>query len=249
VQTAAVWAAAQANSAGAWRTFFDQWTGHSTSTQRAVLEEALRSTAGVEALVSALEAGILAAQELPASSRDALGTLRDERLRQRAQPILAAAAPADRAEVVARYAKAAPSRGDTVRGARVFQQHCQTCHEMQGVGHKLGPDLASVASRQSDLLIADILDPNQQVTPDYLNYIVVTIDGRVVSGLIVGETTESVTLRREEGRQYTILRRDIEELRSTGKSIMPDGLEKLITPDQLADLLEFMRQPDAAQLK
>jgi putative heme-binding domain-containing protein len=249
VQTAAVWAAAQANSAGAWRTFFDQWTSHSTSTRRAVLEEALRSTAGLEALVSALEAGILAAQELPASSKDALGTLRDEPLRQRAQPILAAAAPANRAEVVARYAKAASGRGHTARGARVFQQHCQTCHEMQGVGHKLGPDLASIASRQSDLLIADILDPSRQVLPDYLNYIVVTTDGRVLSGLIAGETTESLTLRREEGRQETILRRDIEELRSTGKSIMPDGLEKLITPEQLADLLEFMRQPEVAQLE
>jgi putative heme-binding domain-containing protein len=249
VQTAAVWAAAQANSAGAWRTFFDQWSSHSTSTRRAVLEEALRSTAGVEALVSSVEAGILAAQELPACSKDALATLRDERLRQRVQPILDTAAPANRAEVVARYAKAAPGRGDAVRGARVFQQHCQTCHEMQGVGHKLGPDLASVASRQSDLLIADILDPNQQVSPDYLNYIVVTTDGRVLSGLIAGETTESVTLRREEGRQETILRRDIEELRSTGKSIMSDGLEKFITPEQLADLLEFMRQPEVAQLE
>jgi putative heme-binding domain-containing protein len=249
VQTAAVWAAAQANSAGAWRRFFDQWTSHSISTRRAVLEEALGSTAGVEALVSALEAGILAAQELPASSRAALGTLRDEPLRERVQRILAAGAPANRAEVVARFAKAVPRRGDAVRGAHVFKQHCQTCHEMQGVGQKLGPDLASVASRQSDQLLADILDPSQQVSPDYLNYMVITTDGRVLNGLIAGETTESVTLRREEGRQDTILRRDIEELRSTGKSIMPDGLENLITPEQLADLLEFMRRSEIGHLE
>jgi putative heme-binding domain-containing protein len=120
---------------------------------------------------------------------------------------------------------------------------------MQGVGQKLGPDLASVASRQSDLLIADILDPSQQVSPDYLNYLVVTTDGRVLNGLIAGETTESLTLRREEGRQDTVLRRDIEELRTIGKSIMPDGLEKLITPEQLADLLEFLRQPEVEHLQ
>jgi putative heme-binding domain-containing protein len=93
-------------------------------------------------------------------------------------------------------------------------------------------------------LIADILDPSQQVTPDFVNYLAVTKDGRVLSGMIAGETTESVTLRREEGQQDTIRRSDIEELRATGKSLMPDGLEAKITPDQLADLLEFLRNPN-----
>ena len=76
----------------------------------------------------------------------------------------------------------------------------------------------------------------------------VTKDGRVLNGLIAGETTESVTLRREEGQQDTIPRSDIEELRASGKSIMPDGLEEKLTPDQLADLLEFLHHPDAKLL-
>jgi putative heme-binding domain-containing protein len=197
--------------------------------------------------VSALEADILAANELPASTRDALGTLHDKSLLQRVQPILAATVPANRAEVISRYAEVARRRGDAARGAGIFKQNCQTCHAMQGVGPKVGPDLSSVASRQSDLLIADIFDPSQQVSPDYINYLVVTTDGRVLNGLIAGETTESVTLRREEGQQETVLRRDIEELRATGRSLMPDGLEKVVTPEQLADLLEFLRHPEAEQ--
>jgi putative heme-binding domain-containing protein len=112
----------------------------------------------------------------------------------------------------------------------------------------VGPDLASIASRRTDLLIVDILDPSHQVSPDFVNYVAVTTDGRVLNGLIAGETTESVTLRREEGRQDTIRRGDIEELRASGKSIMPDGLEDKLTPDQLADLLEFLHHPDATQL-
>jgi putative heme-binding domain-containing protein len=76
----------------------------------------------------------------------------------------------------------------------------------------------------------------------------VTNDGRVLNGVIAGETADSVTLRREEGQQDTIPRADIEELRATGKSIMPDGLEQKLTSDQLADLLEFLRQPDASHL-
>ena len=76
-----------------------------------------------------------------------------------------------------------------------------------------------------------------------------TKDGRVLNGLIAAETTESVTLRREEGQQDTILRNDIEQLRASGKSMMPDGLEQKLSPDQLTDLLEFLHNPDVHQLK
>jgi putative heme-binding domain-containing protein len=180
--------------------------------------------------------------------REVLGQLHDESVRRRVEPILATVAPANRADVLARYADVASRRGDAARGAGIFKLHCQTCHAMQGTGQKVGPDLASVASRRTDLLIADILDPSQQVSPDYINYLAVTKNGRVLNGLIVGETSDGVTLRREEGRQDTIPRSDIEELRASGKSIMPDGLEEKLTPDQLADLLEFLQHPDAQLL-
>ena len=248
VQSAAVRAAALANSPGAWQSLFRQWAGHTTSTREVMLAEALRSSAGIDALVSALEAGILSAQELPASTREILGQLHDEPLRRRIQPILASVIPASRAEVLTRYANVASRSGDAARGADIFKQNCQTCHAMQGVGHKVGPDLTSVASRRTDLLIVDILNPSQQVSPDYVNYLAVTKDGRVLNGVIAGETTESVSLRREEGQQDTIPRSNIEELRASGKSIMPDGLEEKLTPDQLADLLEFLHHPDVKLL-
>jgi putative heme-binding domain-containing protein len=248
LQTAAVWAIAQMDSLRAWHALFDRWAKHTTATRQAMLDQAPRSTTGADALISALEADILAAEELPASTREVLGQLKDQSLRDRVQPILAEVTPADRAAVVARFADVATRRGDALRGAQVFKQKCQTCHAMQGVGQKVGPDLASVASRRAELLIADIFDPSQQVTPDYVNYLVVTKDGKVLNGVIAGETAESVTLRREEGQQDTISRGNIEELRASGKSIMPDGLEEKLTPDQLADLLEFLRQPDASHL-
>jgi putative heme-binding domain-containing protein len=249
VQSAAVWAAAQANSLEAWDALFSQWTNHTTATRQAMLDQVFRSTAGTNALVAALEQDTLSAEELSFSIKLALGQLQDESLRRRVQPILDAVTPADRAEVLARYADVASQRGDPARGASLFKQNCQACHAVQGVGHKVGPDLASVASRRTDLLIVDILDPSQQVSPDYVNYLIVTKDGRVLNGVIAGETTESVTLRREEGQQDTIRRSNIEELRASGKSIMPDGLEQKLTPDQLADLLEFLHHPDVNQLE
>jgi putative heme-binding domain-containing protein len=108
--------------------------------------------------------------------------------------------------------------------------------------------LASVAARRSDLLLVDILDPSQQVLPDYVSYLAVTKDGRVLTGLIAAETAESVTLRREEGQQETLPRSKIDQFRASGKSLMPDGLEQKLTPDQMADLLEFLHHPDVYQL-
>jgi putative heme-binding domain-containing protein len=248
LQAAVVRAAAYANSPGAWKTRFSQWASHTTLTREVMIAESLRSSAGTNALVSALEGGILSAGELPASTREVLAQLHDETLRGRVRPLLASIIPADRTEVLTRYAKIATRSGDAARGAGIFKQNCQTCHAMQGVGKKVGPDLASVASRRKDLLIVDILDPSRQVSPDYVNYLAVTKDGRVLNGIISSETSESVTLRREEGQQDTIPRSNIEELRATGKSIMPDGLEAKLTPDQLADLLEFLQHPNVSQL-
>jgi putative heme-binding domain-containing protein len=244
VQSAAVWAAAQSSSRGAWQELFRRWPSHTRLTREAMLNQALRSPGGTDALIRALEDEIISVQELSASMRRGLRDVRDESLRRRIEPILDSITPDDRQKILARYADVVSRRGDATRGAAVFKQHCQTCHAMQGIGQQSGPDLASVAARQNDLLLADILDPSGQLTPDYVSYVVVTKEGRILSGMIAAETADSVTLRREEGQQDTIPRSNIDEFRSTGKSLMPDGLEQQLTPDQMADLLEYLHYPN-----
>ncbi len=76
-------------------------------------------------------------------------------------------------------------------------------------------------------------------------YTLVTQQGQVLSGLLASETATSVTLRRAEGAQDFVLRSQIEELRATGKSLMPEGLEQNLSPQDVADLLDFLAQPDA----
>jgi putative heme-binding domain-containing protein len=249
LQSAAVWAAAQANSSSVWNALFHRWASHTRTTREVQLAQSLRSPAGIHALVESLEADIVTAEELPSSIWEVLGQMHDEPLRRRLQPLLAALVPADRSEVLARYSDVTDRRGDSTRGAGIFKQHCQACHAMQGIGHRVGPDLASVASRPNDQLLVDILDPSRQVSPDYVNYLVETKDGRILTGLIAAETADSVTLRREENQQDLVSRSNIEQLRATGKSIMPDGLEQKLSPDLIADLLEFLHHADVSQLK
>ena len=151
----------------------------------------------------------------------------------------------DRRAVVARFEPQLTAVGDRSRGAVVFQKQCSVCHQVQGRGQRVGPDLSGIGSRPKEALLIDLFDPNRQITPDFLSYTLVTRQGQVVTGLLAAETATSVTLRRAEGAQDVVLRSQIEELRSSGRSLMPEGLEQTLAEGDVADLLAFLAQPDS----
>ncbi len=135
--------------------------------------------------------------------------------------------------------------GKAERGRNVYERRCATCHRFGNTGHAVGPDLVSVQNKSpADLLIA-ILDPSREAQPNFIAYNVITAQGAVYSGIIAAESSAGVTLRRAEGKEDKILRNQIEEIASTGKSLMPEGLEKDIPPDQMADLIAFIKSPSA----
>jgi putative membrane-bound dehydrogenase-like protein len=249
VSMAAARGLAQLNDAASAAEVYASWSRLPVSSRQAVLAAATRSNASTESLLAALEANTLLVGELPVTVRAGLAELRDGVLKGRAAKLLAESPLGNRQEVVTRYLAAARIQGDRTRGAALFKEHCLACHSVQGHGGRVGPDLAGVGSRRNDLLVIDILDPSRNVTPDFVSYAVATSQGQVLSGLIVAESADSITLRRAGGEQDTIARGAIEELRSTGKSLMPDGLEEKLAPEQLADVLEFLRQPDRGLLE
>ena len=116
------------------------------------------------------------------------------------------------------------------------------CHAHSGEGGKVGPDLSGMAAHPKSELIVHILDPSRSVEGNFIQYTVSTTDGRTKSGLLAGETKTSIDLLDAEGKKHTILREDIDELASSKKSVMPEGYEKSIPPEGLADLLEFLAQ-------
>ncbi|HEV3167866.1 MAG TPA: c-type cytochrome, partial [Isosphaeraceae bacterium] len=123
---------------------------------------------------------------------------------------------------------------------------CATCHRAEGQGTQVGPDLATVTGRTPEDLLTHILDPNREVPPSYLNYTLATSDGRVVSGLIADESATAVTLKRAEGATDVIPRSRIEQIASTGLSLMPEGLEQGVDPQAMADLIAYVRSLQAA---
>jgi len=142
--------------------------------------------------------------------------------------------------VIATYQESLGLSGDVARGEKVFRRECIACHRIGKEGHDVGINLATVKNRTAGEVLVHVLDPNREVSPNFFEYIVVTDDGRTSTGVIAAETATSITLRRAEGKQETILRDNIEEITSSGISLMPEGLEKKVTVSEMADLLAFL---------
>ena len=160
-------------------------------------------------------------------------------VRARAVKIFTTAQPR-RQDVVEAYQKSLRMSGDRERGKAIFKEKCSACHRLEGVGRQVGADLAAIRDRGIDSVLLNILDPNRDVMPQYQSYVVATTSGRVVTGMIADETANSVTIRKPDGGDETVPRHQIEELRSTGLSFMPEGLEKQINVPAMADLLAYI---------
>jgi putative heme-binding domain-containing protein len=206
----------------------------------AVLPVLLARPERARALLDQVEAGTIRRAELDSTQLDFLMNHRDPDLRQRALRLLAGTVAGDREAVVAQFRPALTLTGDAARGRKIFQERCASCHRLGGEGFALGPDLVSVRNAGKEKMLVNILDPSREVLPQYLAYEVETRDGESLLGVVIQETAAQVTLRQAYGREAVIPRAEIVSLRSRGKSLMADGLEEGLTPQDLADLLEFV---------
>jgi len=162
-------------------------------------------------------------------------------VRERARKLFAASrATAQRAEVVASYQPALDLDGNPADGREHFRRVCSACHRVERIGTAIGADLKAIRNRGMPAIMLNILDPNRDVLPQFVTYLVITNDGRTHTGLIQSESANSITLRRPDNTDVTILRIDIDEMQSTDRSFMPEGLEKQLDMQAMADLLAYL---------
>lgn len=203
--------------------------------------EALFSrTAWTSALLDAIEAGSFNPATLDSVRTQALRNHPDAALRARAETLLAAHSPRRREEVVDQYQSVLAMEGDAARGRTIFETNCAQCHRIGETGFAVGPDLTTMTNSGPDKILVNILDPNREVNPQYINYTIDTLDFETLSGIIASESATSVTLKRANGAADTILRVNIESIRSENLSIMPEGWEETIDPQAMADLIAFL---------
>lgn len=248
VQLAALRALAEQTGPAVAERIVGQWKAMSPASRREAAEVLFSRTEWIGALLSAVESKALASSEIDPLRLKQLREHADAAIRDRAAKLFGAStdASAERAAVLKTYQAALNREGNREKGKTVYQQHCATCHQAEGLGVAVGPDLATVATRSPDDLLVHILDPNREVASNYLNYNVATVDGRVVSGIIASESASALVLKRAEGVSEVVPRDQIEEIGSTGISLMPEGLEKEMTPADTADLIAFIRSIQSA---
>jgi putative membrane-bound dehydrogenase-like protein len=221
--------------------FLKSWRAYTPALRREVAEALLSRPHRTLALLKEIEAGSVKPADLdPARVRQLLQHGRAE-IRDLARKLLQESLPADRKEVVARYQPALKIKGAPARGRDIFQKHCATCHRVGGVGIDVGPDISDSRTKTAEALLTDILNPNQAIDNNYISYVVTTKSGKVLTGIIASETATSLTLRRAEGQTDVVLRQDVEEITSSGVSLMPEGVEKSISLTEMADLIAFLK--------
>ena len=133
-----------------------------------------------------------------------------------------------------------PARGEAVYSREDMQ--CMTCHAIGGVGGKVGPDMTSLgASAPIDYLIESIYKPNAKIKENYHSVNILTVDGLVLTGIIVGSDNNEVILRDARNKLVRIPKDDI-EFQKPGKSLMPEGLVDRLTQQEQVDLIKFLTQ-------
>jgi putative heme-binding domain-containing protein len=206
-----------------------------------VLDVLLQRPDGPQVVLEALGAKRFLPQDVPLSARQRLLGHPSREVRERAGKLFTDRVDPDRDRVVRAYQPALRLKGDLGRGLKVFARSCAACHRLGEVGQAVGPDLAMVRDKPADWFLPALFDPSRAVDGRYVNYTAVTRDGKVFTGVLAEEGGNSITLVGLTGQRQVILRADLEELSSTGKSAMPDGLEKELGPRDVADLIAYLR--------
>jgi putative membrane-bound dehydrogenase-like protein len=220
---------------------FRSWRSYSPGIRSQVTDVLFSREEWLAATLAAMERGQVLPFEIDAAHRPRLLQHKNESGRQRAAKLLAGPIDPDRQSVVESYRSVVGMKGDARRGAQIFAKTCASCHELGGVGHRVGPDLASLGDKSPESLLIAILDPNRAVETRYINYVALTRTGLTLTGVLSSETGNSITLVGPEGKEQVILRKDLEELVSSNKSAMPEGLEKDLKPQDIADLIAHIR--------
>jgi len=216
-----------------------RWEAMSPRMREAAAGLMVKRPARAKALLDAIAAGKLRRGDLSGSQAAALRQSSDKSVKELAGRVLAAPT-GRRDDVVKAFTPALELKGDPKHGQEIYLAKCSSCHRLGGEGSALGPDLVTVKNAGKEKMLTNILDPNREVAPNYTAYVVETKDGDSQVGIIAAETASAVTLRMSFGIEATLPREDIKSMRSAGLSMMPEGLEEGMKPQDLADLMEFV---------
>jgi putative heme-binding domain-containing protein len=199
------------------------------------------------ALLHGIQTNVIQPSVLSTTETRFLLNHQDKGVRDLAKTVLAAAPASSRQQVIDSFMPALDLKGDPVHGKKIFTERCFSCHRLGGEGFALGPDLVTVKNTGKEKIVVNILDPNREVRPDFISYLVETKEDESLIGLVANETSTTITLRQAYGRQDVINRSRIKKMQSLGQSLMPEGLEIGLVAQDFADLISYIESADAGK--
>jgi putative membrane-bound dehydrogenase-like protein len=241
LRLAAVTALSAQRDPGVGAVFLDQLSSQTPAVRSAMLDALLSQTERMGQLLDRIEAGEIKPREIDTVRANRLVNSRDKTIQGRARKLLASALPADRAEAMKKYEACLELKTDPLHGKEVFRRNCSTCHKIADVGVDVGPSIGDARTKTPAQMLVDILMPSRAIDNNFVSYSVVTDDGTQFVGIIIAETPTSVTLKMPEAKTVSLLRSNIEALRSNGVSLMPEGLERNMTLQDMADVISFIK--------
>jgi putative heme-binding domain-containing protein len=130
--------------------------------------------------------------------------------------------------------------GDPVAGRAAFNKVCAQCHKIYGEGQEVGPDITSNGRNDFDQLLSNVFDPSLVIGPGYQATTIATTEGRVLTGLLAENGDERVVLKIQGGKLETIPRGQVDEMKTSDLSLMPEEIEKQFSAQEIADLFAFL---------
>lgn len=247
IQAAAIQTLAQYRDAGISELLIERWSKLTPALRTKAVETLLSRPTWSTAFLDAIEQGQIGRGDLDPARVELLKKHPNKVLANRIRKLFVNTTLPRRKEIVQQYQSTLKLDSDPLKGKQVFKKVCSACHRLEGVGTAVGADLKAIRDRGKASVLLNILDPNREVKPQYMSYSLVTDGGLVLSGMIANESVNSITIRKPDGTEVTVLRINIDELRSSGLSFMPEGLEKQIDKQSMANLIAYLMSQTSAK--
>jgi putative heme-binding domain-containing protein len=215
------------------------WAGASPSHRELLLSELLGNPAHHTGVLDAVEEGRLPASAVGTARRASL--LKNKAIAERAAKLLGTGAAPDRQKAFESAKAALALKPDAKHGAELFRNACAICHRLERGGHAVGPDLFDIRGQTKENILFHIIVPDAEIAPAFTAYLVTTKDGRTLSGIMASETPASLTLRGPLAQETVLPRSEVAKLEALPSSLMPAGLEQGMSPQDLADLLGYLK--------
>lgn len=218
--------------------------------QRAVIETLASRKAYAEALLEALKMNQIQPSAVPVQVARTLKNLLGKKFTDvyGALPVVGA----EREHLIKKYKKlckpSAVAAADASRGRAVFQKTCAACHVLYGEGGKVGPELTGANRANLDYILLNSVYPSLDVPHAYRTVSVLTVDGRVVNGVLAEEDGTKIVLRTPEQPRVVIAKEDIDFRKISPQSMMPDGQLDAMKPQEVIDLVKYLRTTEQVEL-